>query len=408
MKLDETQEPELNQASPAATQSNRGLHMLSLFVVVALFAGLGMLVWSGIHARAAAEEQLVRTTNEAAVPEVAVTHPELSAPLEEIVLPGNVQAFTDSPIYARTSGYLKQWNFDIGARVKKGDLLAEIETPELDQQLQQARAALETAQANYHLADTTAARWQFLLKSNSVSKQETDQAVANMAAQKATVDANAANVRRLEQLQSFEKVYAPFDGVITMRNTDIGALIDAGATTPNRELFHLAAIGTLRVFVAVPELYSNAARAGANATLTLSEYPDRVFSGTFVRDASAIDAASRTLLVEVDVNNSGGLILPGAYVSVHLKLPGKTRSVVIPANTLLFRREGLNVGVVRDGRVALTSITIGRDYGSTVEVVSGLNPKDQIILDPSDSLISGTPVHVTQSAAAAPAGGKAQ
>jgi RND family efflux transporter MFP subunit len=318
--------------------------------------------------------------------------------MQEIVLPGNTQAFTDSPIYARTSGYLARWYSDIGARVKKGDLLAEIETPEIDQQLQQAQAQLETVQANLDLAQTTADRWRLLLKSNSVSKQETDQAIANLAAQKATVDSNAANVRRLRQLQSFEKVYAPFDGVITSRTTDIGALIDAGAAGQGKELFHLAAIDTIRVFVPVPEVYSNAAQPGAPATLTLSEYPGRVFHGALVRNSSNIDLASRTLLVEIDVDNGGGELLPGAYVSVHLKLPAQVRSVTIPANTLLFRREGLRVGILRNGRAELIPVTIGRDYGATVEIVSGLRASDAIIVDPSDSLVSGTPVRVPANA----------
>jgi len=290
---------------------------------------------------------------------------------------------------------VKRWNFDIGARVKKGDLLAEIETPEIDQQLQQARANLETAQANQQLAQTTADRWQFLLKSNSVSKQETDQAVSNLAAQKATVDSRQADVNRLEQLQSFEKVTAPFDGVLTARNTDVGALIDAGAAAQSKELFHLASIDKLRVFVAIPEVYSSAAQAGATASLTLDEFPGRVFHGTLVRNSNSIDAASRTLMVEVDVDNPNGQLLPGAYVSVHIRLPGKIRSVTVPANTMLFRREGLRVGVVRDGRVELTPVTIGRDYGSTVEIVSGLRPNDSIVVDPPDSLISGTQVRLS-------------
>jgi RND family efflux transporter MFP subunit len=357
-------------------------------------AALGVGIRGGIHVRAAASEALARATAQAATPLVRVVHPTPAAPLQEIVLPGNTQAFTDSPIYARTSGYLTRWYFDIGARVKKGEMLAEIETPEIDQQLQQAQAQFETAQANYDLAKTTAERWQSLLKTNSVSKQETDQAIANMAAQKAVVDSNSANVRRLQQLQSFEKVYAPFDGVITARNTDIGALIDAGSSAQGKELFHLAAIATVRVFVPVPEVYLNAAQTGAAATLTLGEYPGRVFLGRLVRNASAIDPASRTLLVEVDVNNSDGLLLPGAYVSVHLKLQAMTRSVTVPANTLLFRREGLRVGVVRDERVNLTPVTIGRDYGATVEIVSGLGARDSIILDPSDSLVNGATVRL--------------
>jgi RND family efflux transporter MFP subunit len=320
------------------------LVVTAIFVLAAAGA-LGFGIHSGIEQRVATGNELAQATDEAATPVVNITHPAPADPLQEIVLPGNTNAFTDSPIFARTSGYLTHWYYDIGTRVKKGDLLAEIETPEIDQQLQQAQSQLETAQANYDLAKITSDRWQFLPKTNSVSKQETDQAVANQAAQKAVVDSNSANVRRLEQLQSFEKVYAPFDGVITARSTDIAALIDAGSAAQSKELFHMAAISTLRVFVPVPEVYSNAARPGAAGTLTLDEYPGRVFRGMLVRDSSAIDPASRTLLVEVDVANPEGLLLPGAYVSVHLKLPATIRSVTIPANTLLFRREGLRLGV---------------------------------------------------------------
>jgi RND family efflux transporter MFP subunit len=395
----------VEQTETPTTPENQVLHRSrARLVVPAIFvlaaAGLlGFGIHSGIEQRVTAGKELARLTNEAATPAVSVTHPTPAAPMQEIVLPGNTQAFTDSPIYARTDGYLTHWNYDIGARVKKGDLLAEIETPEVDHQLHQAQSQLETAQANYDLAKITSDRWQFLLKSNSVSKQETDQAVANQAAQKAVVDSNSANVRRLEQLQSFEKVYAPFDGVITARSTDIGALINAGSSAQSKELFHMAAISTLRVFVPVPEVYSNAARPGAAATLTLDEYPGRMFRGTLVRDSSAIDPASRTLLVEVDLSNPDGLLLPGAYVSVHLKLPATIRSVTIPANTLLFRREGLRVGVVRDGRANLVAVTIGRDYGANVEIVSGLQIADSVILDPSDSLENGSPVHVRQGGA---------
>jgi RND family efflux transporter MFP subunit len=392
MTMEEIKNPEPNTTEGTGKRWTAWLGPVLLLLAVA--GGLGYVIRHGILVRVAANEELARATDQAATQLVSVVHPEISAPIQEIVLPGNTQAFTDSPIYARTNGYLTRWYFDIGARVKKGDLLAEIETPEIDQQLQQAQAQLETAQANYKLAQTTADRWQFLLKTNSVSKQETDQAVANMAAQKATVDANDANVRRLRQLQSFEKVYAPFDGIITSRTTDIGSLIDAGSAAPGKELFHLAAINTLRVFVPVPEVYSNAAQPGAQATLTLDEYPGRVFHGTLVRNSSNIDPASRTLLVEVDVDNPAGELLPGAYVSVHLKLPSRIRSVTIPANTLLFRREGLRVGFVRQGRAELVPVTIGRDYGARVEIVSGLRSTDQIIVDPSDSLISGTPVRI--------------
>ena len=275
MTVEEIKHPEPDTSSDARAGRSAWIGPVVLFLAVC--GALGYEIRHGILVRAAASEELARATDQAATPVVSVVHPRAAAPMQEIVLPGNTQAFTDSPIYARTNGYLAHWYFDIGARVKKGDLLADIETPEIDQQLQQAQAQLETAQANYTLAQTTAVRWQFLLKTNSVSKQETDQAIANMAAQKATVDSNSANVRRLQQLQSFEKIYAPFDGVITSRTTDIGSLIDAGAAAQGKELFHLAAINSLRVFVPVPEVYSNAAQPGAEATLTLDEYPGRVF-----------------------------------------------------------------------------------------------------------------------------------
>jgi RND family efflux transporter MFP subunit len=404
MKTEETERPEAKVSESTNGPKPVWRAIGTTAFIVAAFAALGLVINSGITARAAAAAQLVQATTEAAVPSVNVVHPKTGAPTQEIVLPGNMQAFTDSPIYARTSGYLSKWYFDIGSRVTQGQLLAEIETPEIDQQLQQARAQLETAQANYHLAETTAERWKFLLETNSVSKQETDQAIGNLAAQKANADSSAANVRRLEQLQSFEKVYAPFDGVIIVRNTDVGALIDAGAGTPAKELFHLAAIHTLRVFVPVPEAYARAAVSGANVSLTLDEFPGDVFHGTLVRNSNSIDTASRTLLVEVDVENPTGQLLPGAYVSVHLNLPDPTRSVTIPANTLLFRSEGLRVGVVRNGRAELTPVKIGRDYGGAVEVLSGLRPSDSIILDPADSLISGTPVRLV--AGKSPGGGR--
>jgi len=377
------------------------------FFVAALIAAAGTLAYAihgGVTTRAATESSLVRSTEEAAVPIVNVIHPKDGAPLEEVILPGNTQAFSDTPIFARTNGYLKRWFFDIGAHVKRGDLLAEIETPEIDKQLQQARADLETAQANHHLAETTAARWRFLLESDSVSKQETDEKIADLSAKKATADSNASNVHRLEDLQSFQKVYAPFDGIVTARNTDLGALIDAGANSAGKELFHLAAIDTLRVFVAIPEVYSRAARAGALASLTLDEFPGRSFQGTLARTSNSIDQASHTLLTEVDVPNADRQLLPGAYVSVHFKMPQTVRSVVVPSNTLLFRSEGLRVALVRDGRVQLAPVKIGRDYGSTVEVILGLQANDAVILDPADSLLSGAPVRIGSHAAATPGG----
>ena len=367
---------------------------IAILVAAAAFAALALLIYSGIHSRAAAESRLKQRTEEAAIPTVAVVFPKEGAPTQEIVLPGNTQAFSDAPIYARTSGYLKRWYFDIGAHVQKGQLLAQIETPEVDQQLQQARADLHTAQANLNIAKITAARWQDLVSTGSVSQQETDQAVNNLSAVTAAAESSAANVRRLEQLQAFEKVYAPFDGIITARNTDIGALIDAGASTQPRQLFHIAAIRKLRLYVAVPEVYSRAARSGAPATLTLDEFPGQTFHGTLVRNANSIDIASRTLLVEVDVDNPTGQLLPGAYVFVHLKLPDQTRSVTIPSNTLIFRKEGLQVGLVRNGKAELVPVKIGRDYGNSVEIVSGLQPTDAVIVDPSDSLVAGMQVRL--------------
>src|SRR4029453_901431 len=364
------------QADDAAPEKSHGAGIgLATYVILAAVAVIFAIVIAvGVISRKKGGADLKQVTAAAAIATVNVVYPQAGAPTDEIVLPGNTQAFTDAPIFARTNGYVKSWHVDIGTRVKKGQLLAEIETPEVDHQLQQARADLKTAQANLRQAEITADRWEALWKTDSVSKQETDVAVNALHAMKATVDSNVSNVRRLEELQGFQKIYAPFDGVITARNTDIGALINSGASTPTQELFHPAAITTLRVFVAVPQLYSQAVRPGATASLTLDEFPGKSFSGTIARNSNSIDLASRTLLVEVDVDNRNGTLLPGAYVRVHLKLPQTVNSVTIPANTLLFRSEGLRVGVVRNGRAELVPLTIGRDYGNSVEVLSGLQP----------------------------------
>jgi RND family efflux transporter MFP subunit len=392
----ETIEVQTMQPSPNGLPPRPGISRgKATLLVAAVLAAIALLIYSGIHSRAAAESRLTKQTEEAAVPTVAVVFPQEGSPTQEIVLPGNTQAFSDAPIYARTSGYLKRWYFDIGAHVQRGQLLAEIETPEVDQQLQQARADLDTAQANLNIAKITATRWQGLVSNGSVSQQETDQAVSNLSAVKAAAESSAANMRRLEQLQSFEKIYAPFDGIVTARSTDIGALIDAGASTQPRELFHMAAIRKLRLYVSVPEVYSRAAGSGAPATLTLDEFPGQTFHGTLVRNANSIDIASRTLLVEIDVDNPTGQLLPGAYVFVHLKLPDETRSVTIPSNTLIFRKEGLQVGLVRNGKAELVRVKISRDNGNSVEIVSGLQPTDAVIVDPSDSLVAGTPVRLS-------------
>jgi RND family efflux transporter MFP subunit len=360
--------------------------------LVLLLLIAGAVVYRGVSTRVRAAADVKTDTNELAVPSVSLAQPKRGAPQQEIILPGNIQAFIDAPIYARTSGYLKRWYVDIGGRVKKDQLLAEIDTPELDQQLQQARADLSTANADYSLAQITSTRYQSLLKSDSVAKQDVDNAVGNAQSKKAMVDSAADNVKRLEQLQSFEKVYAPFDGVLTARNTDIGQLIGSGSGPGAKELFHVAAINTLRVYVNVPQIYSPAAVPGVQAYLTLPQFPGRRFSGSIVRNAEAIDQPSRTLLTEVDVGNPSGEILPGAYAEVHLKLPSATSTVIIPVTSLIFRSEGLHVGVVRNGHAALLPITLGRDFGTEVEVVSGLDGNEKVITNPPDSLVEGQQV----------------
>jgi RND family efflux transporter MFP subunit len=309
-------------------------------------------------------------------------------------LPGNIQAFTDAPIYARTNGYLKKWYVDIGARVKAGQLLAVIDTPEVDQQLLQARADLNTAEANSNLSQITWKRYEDLKNTDSVSKQDVDNANGDYQAKKATEASSAANVKRLEDTKAFQNIYAPFGGVITARDTDIGQLIDQGSSTTQKELFHIAAIKTLRVYINVPQQYSIAAKPGLTADLTLGEYPGRRFQGTLVRTANAIDVASRTLLVEVDVNNATGELLPGAYTEVHLKLPNDIPTFILPVSALIFRAQGLQVATVdSNNKTKLVAITLGRDFGSQVEVLSGLNADDKVIVNPSDSVIDGEQVN---------------
>jgi RND family efflux transporter MFP subunit len=369
-------------------------HKTGVLVAAGTIVLLGIGIYAGIRDRVDAETALATETLKTAVPFVNVVRPLGQAPDQQLLLPGQTVAFSDAPIYARTSGYLKRWTADIGAHVKQGELLAQIEAPELDQQLRQARADLATAQANAKLAGITAQRAENLVKTQSVSMQERDNAASAFIADQSIVVSRQADVERLEQLQSYENVYAPFDGVITVRNTDVGHLINAGAGGPAAELFHLTAIKVLRVYVAVPETDSPAMRIGATPTVTADEYPGESFHGVLARTDNAINPTSRTLRVEVDVDNADGKLLPGAYVYVHFSLPGKTGSVTVPSNTLLFRSEGLRVGVVHGGTAELVPITIGRDYGDKVEVLSGLRPDDQVILNPSDSLIGGTTVRV--------------
>jgi len=367
-----------------------------LAVVVVILIAVGAAFW-GITTRARALAIVTRETQELAVPTVAVVMPERGAGREEIVLPGNMHAFADAAIYARTNGYLKRWYTDIGAQVRSGQLLAEIDTPEIDHQLQQARADLATAQANARLAQTTAERYRDLMKTDSIAQQDLDNANGSLEARVAAVESARANVRRLEQLQSFKRIEAPFAGVITARNTEIGALIDSGSNA--KELFHVAAVHKLRVFVNVPEVYARVAQTGLQADLTLKEFPGRRFTGTLVRTAQSIDLASRTLLTEIDVDNPRGELLPGSYAEVHFKLATPASTLKIPVSALIFRADGLMVATIKNGnRAAIVPVTAGRDYGNAVEIVGGLDGSERIVVNPSDSLADGQTVRVVASA----------
>ena len=367
-----------------------------LVLIIAVVVVAGVLV-SGIVSRVKARTKLKSETAQVALTAVSVVSPKQTAPAEEIILPGNVQPFITSPVYARTNGYLKKWYFDIGAHVKKGQLLAVIETPEVDQQLQQARSNLSTAQANLELATITKTRYQGLLKKHAVSQQDADNAVGTYNANKAIVQADQAAVDQYAALVSFEKVYAPFDGVITARNTDIGDLINSGSTANVKtDLFHIAQPGTLRVYVNVPEGYSRGIKVGMTADLALAEFPGRTFQGKLVRTAEAINMTTRTLLVEIDVANPTNTLLTGSYAEVHLKVPTQSSTFIIPVNTLIFRSEGLRVGVVKDQKVTLTPVTPGHDFGNQIEIVAGLKADDQIIINPPDSVITGQQVQIVQ------------
>jgi RND family efflux transporter MFP subunit len=412
--------PVLPPSLPPARK--RTLRVLLLLLAVLIVAGI---VFWGINARIQTAAAVKETTQELAIPNVSVIHSKPGAMKNEIVLPGNVQAFTDSPIYARSSGYLKQWNVDIGGHVKAGQVLATIEAPEVDQQVSQAKATLQQTRdslnqalanqqqgkANEELARVTAQRWQTLVTKGAVSRQENDQyqaqyqaQVANLnaleqaiAAARSNIVAAEANLGRLQEMQGYEIVKAPFDGIVTARNIDVGALINAGNGGVSQELFHMASTAKLRVYVSVPQADSRAAAPGIGAYLTLSEFPGRKFHGELVRTSGAIDQATRTLLTEVDVDNASGELRPGAYAEVHLMIPEGSRSLILPVSTLMFRSEGLRVGVVRDGKAELVPVVLGKDYGNEVEIVSGLNENDLVIANPPDSLASGAAVQVVNS-----------
>jgi RND family efflux transporter MFP subunit len=387
-------------------EHNHQLSRVRFFVILLLIVMLGLAA-VGIFIRWTSHQELKTRTEDEAIPTVAVVKPAEGPATDEIVLPGTMSAFVDAPIYARTDGYLKAWYFDIGARVKKGDLLAVIETPELDQQLDQARAAVGTAKANYDLSIVTNRRYQVLVRTNAVSQQEADQSASNEASQKAQLDAAIANVRHYEALQSFEKLYAPFDGVVTERNTDVGQLVSSGigasagsgdSATSGRELFHIASTDRLRTFIPVPQAQAIDIHDNQEADLALVEFPGRKFAGHVARTSRSIDVASRTLLTEVDIDNPKGELKPGAYVTVHLTVPGSHSTVRVPTNVLIFRSQGMQIGVVgEDNVVHLKKIDIGRDFGTQVEILAGATADENVVLNPPDSLMDGQKVKIGKS-----------
>jgi RND family efflux transporter MFP subunit len=390
MTTEVTTEPQTERAQQAPPQKSR------LFVIAAMVAAalvvMGLFTWVQ---RRSQYDALAKETEKMAIPTVSVIHPTQEPPQEDLVLPSTLQAYTESPIYARTNGYLKKWYHDIGSHVQEGELLADIDTPEIDQQLLQSRADLNTARANEKLSEITAKRYQELIKTDGVSKQEVDNAVGDYAAKVATVASGEANVHRLEELESFKHIYAPFAGVITRRNIDIGNLINAGAGSPGQALFSLAQTTPIRAYVSVPEMYAPAVHSGLGGFFELTQYPGEKFQGKVVRTADAIDQTTRTLNTEVDVPNKDGRLLPGGYAQVHLLVGVTGARLQVPVNALLFRAEGLRaVTVDAEHKTHLQQLLIGRDYGNSLEVLQGLKPDDWIVLNPPDSLDEGLQVNV--------------
>ena len=375
--------------------TDKNLHRkIRRYSLILLIVALSLAAWGEVS-RVRARSSLGKETAQAAIPTVVTVIPNRTPLGEELVLPGTVQAYIEAPIYARTNGYLKAWSTDIGTQVTKGQLLGEIDAPEVDRQLSQAEADLATARANEALSTTTNVRWQGLLATESVSKQDADERAGDAAARKAAADSAAANVARLRELESFKRVVAPFSGVITARNTDIGALINAGQST-GAELFRIADMHKLRIFVQVPEGYAAVTRPGLEADLRFAEQPGRTFTATTVRTSNALDPTLRTLQVELELDNANREVFPGAYAEVHFKLPASAQSLRLPANTVLFRAAGLQVATL-DGQkhVKLKSIVQGRDFGNTIEILSGLEPDEVVILNPPDSLTDGVLVRIS-------------
>ncbi|HTB98052.1 MAG TPA: efflux RND transporter periplasmic adaptor subunit [Terracidiphilus sp.] len=397
-------QPQAQNDHESAPEHERISPRKALIGVTLVLIAAVVLAILGILPRQSANAALKQHTEEMAPPSVIALAPKAGAPINDFVLPGNVTAYTDSPIYARTSGYLVRWYYDIGAHVKQGALLAEIATPELDQQLSQAEADLATSQATANNAKTQADRYSDLVKSNAVSQQDTDTFVNQAASTSSAVRSAQANVQRLKELQAFEKVYAPFDGVVTARNVDTGQLIDEGAA---RELFHVQALRVLRVYTNLPQVYAPAAKVGDKINVTFPERPTQNYQGTLVRTSDAMDPTSRTLLVEVDVPNKDGLLFPGSLAQVHFKTPAISQSFVIPVSALIFRREGMQVATVVNGNVAhLIPVIIGEDDGATVQIISGVGANDKVIQDPPDSIIEGEKVAPETSQQANAAGGR--
>jgi RND family efflux transporter MFP subunit len=380
---------EQSPAAPDANLSKRIRRYSIILLVVALILG----AWGEIS-RVMARSALTKEAAAAAVITVITVTAKSSSAGEELVLPGSVQAFIEAPIYARTNGYLKDWRTDIGTRVTKGQLLAEIETPEVDRQLNQAAADFETARANEALANTTNERWKGLLATESVSKQDADEKAGDAAAKKAMSDSAAANLARLRELESFKRVVAPFDGVVTARNTDIGALINAGQS-PGTELFRVADTHKLRIYGQVPEAYAAETTPGLAAELRFAEHPGKIYAAQTVSTANALDPSLRTLQVQLELDNAQREIFPGAYAEVHFKLAADTQTLRLPANTVLFRAAGLQVATVdAQNRIKLKSIVQGRDFGSSIEVLGGLEPGDKVVVNPPDSITDGSPVRI--------------
>ena len=379
--------PEIPPAPP-----RRALIVVGVALLILVVAGAIRLITRASH-----EEALAKETEQQTIPTVAVVHPLAEKPDEELVLPGSLLAFEESPIYARTNGYLVRWYKDIGSRVNEGDLLATIDTPEIDQELNQAKAAREQIVAQLELAKISAQRWENLRKSDSVSAQEADQQTSGYRQAQANLAAADANVRRLEQLEGFKKVYAPFSGVITKRNVDPGALINAGAGAAGRELFDIARVDPLRVYTSVPQAYAPFIRVGASTTVTLQEFPGQRFSAKVARTAESIDPNTRTLLTEVDVPNRDGRLLPGSFGEVHFAVGSNVNKVTVPVNAMLFRSQGPQLAVVGpDKKIQLRTINIGKDYGTTLEILGGVSIRDQVVINPSDSLEDGQEVNLAQ------------